>query len=165
VAEGRPCMNHIFWLLPGRLAGRPGPNREPWDLSAVRGLGIDAVLSVNDGEDCNRAELAALGFYHCVVPLPPNEPPQPGDEETCYIGLPAAHDFVIAQHRCDRAVLVHCSAGNDRTGLVMSHFLIREFGLDVETAIARVREVRPRAMTARGWESLSRRVLARLRES
>jgi len=100
-------MNHIFWLLPGRLAGRPGPNREPWDLSAVRGLGIDAVLSVNDGEDCNRAELAALGFDHCVVPLPPNEPPQ----------------------------------------------------------IARVREVRPRAMTARGWESLSRRVLARLRES
>ena len=62
-------------------------------------------------------------------------------------------------------IVVHCSAGNDRTGLVMSHFLIREFGLDVETAIARVREVRPRAMTARGWESLSRRVLARLRES
>ena len=153
-------MRHVFWLLPGRLAGRPGPDREPWDLDALRAMGIDAVLSVNDGKGCERAELEALGLeYHCA-PLPPNEPPQAGDEEICRAALPAAYDFVRAQHEAGRAVLVHCSAGKDRTGLFMSYFLIREYGLDIDTAFARVRAIRPPALSALGWERLARRVLA-----
>jgi len=60
---------------------------------------------------------------------------------------------------------VHCSAGKDRTGLFMSYFLIREFGLDVDAAIMRVRAVRPQAMSALGWETLARRVLARPHDS
>jgi protein-tyrosine phosphatase len=147
--------------VPGRLAGRPGPNREPWDPSALRGLGIDAVLSVNDGEGCDQDELEALGLVYQCVPFPPNEPPQAGDEEICRSALPAAYDFVTAQHAGGRAVLVHCSAGKDRTGLFMSYFLMREFGLDVDSAIMRVRAVRPRALSAMGWERLARRVLAR----
>lgn len=158
-------MQHIFWLLPGRLAGRPGPNRQPWDLRALQGMGIDAVLSVNDGEGCERPEFAALGLHYHCVPLPPNEPPQPGDEEICHAGLPVAYDFVSAQHADQRAVLVHCSAGKDRTGLFLSYFLIREYSLDVDAAIARVRTVQPRAMSAMGWETMARQVLARLRDS
>jgi protein-tyrosine phosphatase len=154
-------MQHVFWLLPGRLAGRPGPNREPWDLGALRAMGIGAVLSVNDGEGCERAELATLGLAYLCVPLPPNEPPGAGDEEVCRAALPAAYEFVSAEHARRRAVLVHCSAGKDRTGLFMSYFLIREYGLDVDAAIMRVRAVRPQAMSALGWETLARRVLAR----
>jgi protein-tyrosine phosphatase len=157
-------MQDLFWLLPGRLAGRAGPNRRPWDLRALKSVGIDAVLSVNDGEGCEPTEFAALGLAHRCVPLPPNEPPLPGDEETCQALLPAAYEFVSAQHANGRAVLVHCSAGKDRTGLFMSYFLIREQGLDVDAAIARVRSVRPVAISAQGWERLARRVLARLRD-
>ena len=87
-------MEHVFWLLPGRLAGRAGPNRKPWDLGAIRGLGIGAVLSVNDGEGCDPAEFSALGLDYRCVPLPPNEPPLAGDEELCRAALPAAYEFV-----------------------------------------------------------------------
>ena len=158
-------MEHVFWLIPGRLAGRPGPNRKPWNVSALRGMGIDAVLSLNDGEGCDPAAFAALDLDYLCVPLPPNEPPLAGDEEVCRASLPAAYDFVRAHHADHRAVLVHCSAGKDRTGLFMSYFLIREHGLDVDTAIARVRAVRPPAISALGWDALARRVLAKLRES
>jgi len=60
-------------------------------------------------------------------------------------------------------VLVHCSAGKDRTGLFMSYSLMREHDLGVDEAIARVREVRPQAITALGWDALARRVLSELR--
>lgn len=159
-------MEHVFWLLPGRLAGRAGPNREPWDLREIRSLGIEAVLTLNDGEGCEpAAAFAAAGLEHHAVPFPPNEPPLPGYEELLLVALPAAYEFVHAQHVSRRAVLAHCSAGKDRTGLFMSYFLMRESALDVDTAIARVREVRPRALSAIGWEDLGRRVLARLEES
>jgi len=87
-------MEHVFWLEPGKLAGRPGPNRVPWTPEALRELGIAAVLTVNDGEGCDFARIAAAGLEHCLVPLPPNEPPQPGDEELCRSSLPSAYDFV-----------------------------------------------------------------------
>lgn len=154
-------MEHVFWLLPDRLAGRAGPNRRPWELAAIRALGIGAVLSVNDGAGCDPSEFSALGLIYRCVPLPPNEPPIEGDEELCRLALPPAHEFVLAQHAAGRAVLVHCSAGKDRTGLYMSYFLMREQGLGMEAAIARVREVRPIALSAAGWEAMARRVLAR----
>lgn len=155
-------MDHVFWLVPGRLAGRPGPNRRPWDLAGIRALGIGAVLSVNDGDGCEAASFPTLGLAYECVPLPPNEPPLPGDEELCEEALPNAYRFVSEQHSRGRAVLVHCSAGKDRTGLLMSYFLMQEEGLDVETALQRVRAVRPNALSAVGWEALGRRVLARL---
>ena len=155
-------MQHVFWLIPGRLAGRAGPNREPWDVDALRRLGIDAVLSLNDGEGCEPAAFAALNVDYHRVSLPPNEPPQPGDDEICVLGLPAAYDYVRAQHAGSRVVLVHCSAGKDRTGLFMSYFLMRERRFGVDEAIAAVRAVRPRALTALGWEALARRVLDQL---
>jgi protein-tyrosine phosphatase len=156
-------MQHVFWLLPGRLAGRAGPNRVPWDLRALRAQGIDAVLSVNDGEACDLAEFAAQGLQYRCVPFPPNEPPLAGDEKICRQGLPVAYEFVRAQHAAGRAVLVHCSAGKDRTGLFMSYFLMREHDLTADEAIAYVRGIRPPALSAMGWEGLARRVLARPR--
>ena len=29
-------MNKIFWLIQDKLAGRPGPDTEPWDLISLR---------------------------------------------------------------------------------------------------------------------------------
>jgi len=154
-------MHDVFWLVPGRLAGRAGPNRRPWDLAALRGLGIGSVLSLNDGEGCDPAEFEAHGLDYRCVPLPPHEPPVPGDDDRCAAALPEAHAFVLERHAAGRAVLVHCSAGKDRTGLFMSYFLMRERGLDVDAAIRQVRAVRPNALSAMGWEALARRVLAR----
>ena len=63
-----------------------------------------------------------------------------------------------------RAVLVHCSAGNDRTGLFLSYFLVRQAGMAADDAIQRVRAVRPTALSADGWETFARQLLRGLHE-
>jgi len=155
-------VQHVFWLIPGRLAGRAGPNRRPWDLVEIRSLGIGAVLSVNDGEACDPRAFAPLGLRYRCVAMPPNEPPAPGDGDRCREALPEAYAWVRERHEEGLAVLVHCSSGKDRTGLFMSYFLMKDEGLDPAAAIARVREVRPIALSAMGWEGLARGVLADL---
>jgi len=153
-------MDKVFWLLPGKLAGRPGPDREPWVVDALREGGIEAILSVNDGVSCDPDELAAYGIAYALVPLSPNAPPQPGDDEVCLRALPLAYAFVRAQIAEGRGVLVHCSSGKDRTGLFLCYFLMRQAELSPAEAIEAVRRVRPIALSAVGWEQLARRVLA-----
>ncbi|MEJ7731003.1 MAG: hypothetical protein WKG00_17525 [Polyangiaceae bacterium] len=61
-------MREVFWLIPDRVAGRPGPDRVPWDLAAMRDAGIGAVLSVNDGLLCHPEDFASVGIeYACII--------------------------------------------------------------------------------------------------
>jgi Dual specificity phosphatase, catalytic domain len=153
-------MDKVFWLLPGRLAGRPGPDREPWDLDSLREGGIQAILSVNDGLSCHAADFVASGIAYARVSLSPNAPPQPGDDEVCLRALPRAYAFVQAQIAEGRGVLVHCSSGKDRTGLFLCYFLMRQVDLSPVEAIEAVRRVRPIALSAVGWEEFAVQVLA-----
>lgn len=155
-------MDDLFWIAERELAGRAGPNRRPWSLARLREAGIGAVLSVNDGELCHRDDFDAAGLAYACVPLSENAPPQPGDEEHCLRALPEAHAFVLAQRARGRVVLVHCSSGKDRTGLYGAYYLMREAALDPAAACARVREVRPIAFSAYGWDAFAIRVLSAL---
>ena len=152
-------MNHVFWLVPGVLAGRSGPNRDPWDAQDLRAGGIGAILSVNDGGACHPEDFAALGMSYRCIPLSDNEPPRDGDMEHCLAALPEAYDYVRGELDEQRTVLVHCRSGKDRTGLFMCYFLIRESGMSIDDAIAEVRRVRPIALSAEGWEDLAVAVL------
>ena len=158
-------MNHVFWLVPGVLAGRSGPNRDPWDAQDLRAGGIGAILSVNDGGACHPEDFAALGMSYRCIPLSDNEPPRDGDMEHCLAALPEAYDYVRGELDEQRAVLVHCRSGKDRTGLFMCYFLIRESGMSIDDAIAEVRRVRPIALSAEGWEDLAVAVLEVARSS
>jgi len=153
-------VDHVFWLLPGRLAGRPGPDREPWDLAGLRRGGIEAILSVNDGLQCHPDEFAAARIAYARIPLSPNAPPQPGDDDVCRRALPRAYAFVQAQMAEGRGVLVHCSSGKDRTGLFLCYYLVQQAALSPPEAIEAIRRVRPIALSAVGWEDLALRVLA-----
>lgn len=154
-------MQDLFWLIEGKLAGRAGPDRLPWKLEALRGAGVGAVLSVNDGLLCHPADFRALGIAYACVPLSPNAPPQPGDDEACLRALPLAHAFVREQALEGRATMVHCSSGKDRTGLFLAYYLVREEALAPEAAVERVRRVRPIALSAVGWEEFALDVLGR----
>lgn len=154
-------MDKLFWLLPGYLAGRPGPDDKPWQLTELRQAGIGAVLSVNDGRLCDPQAFAAANLAHACHPLSDWVPPQPGDVEQCLAALPRGYAFVQAQLAQARPVLVHCSGGNDRTGLFLSYFLVRYARLSPDQAIQRVQVVRPTALGALGWLEFARDVLQR----
>ena len=153
-------MQHIFWLLPGVLAGRSGPTRDPWNLAQLREFGIGAVLSVNAGALCLAGDFDKYGLLYKCTSLSPNAPPEPGDLEHCILALPKAFAFIEANVQQGRSTLVHCHSGKDRTGLLMAYYLVRKFGFLPDAAIARVKEVRPIAFTAPGWAEFTQDVLA-----
>lgn len=153
-------MRHVFWLVPGVLAGRPGPDREPWNLTEIRQSGFGAVLSVNDGMLCHPEDFASSGIEYQCLPLSPNAPPQPGDLEHCRRILPQAFDFLAAMAESGKATLVHCSSGKDRTGLFMAYYLVRTSGISAKAAMETVRRVRPIAFSALGWEQFVQEILS-----
>lgn len=154
-------MDQVFWVIREKLAGRPGPDRVPWNIVALRAGGIGAILSLNDGVLCHPQDFQAHDINYACMPLSDNAPPLPGDEQICLDVLPRAYEFASAQMNKQRGVLVHCSSGKDRTGLFLSYFLMQHAGLSVGEAMNAVRKVRPIAMSAWGWEEFAKRVLAR----
>jgi len=154
-------MQNVFWLIPGKLAGRTGPNVDPWNASDLKEGGIDAVLSVNSGILVNAEELEASGISYECIPFSWNAPPITGDLEICLEALPKAFAFVQRNIEAGKAVMIHCTSGKDRTGLLMSYFLMRTTGITVEEAIAEVRRVRPIALSAAGWDEFGREILRR----
>lgn len=152
-------MKHIFWLVPGVLAGRPGPDRENWDLAELRRAGIAAVLSVNDGLLCHPEDFARQGLRYGCIPLSPNAPPQLGDLEHCRRALPEAYTFVTDAAGSGGATLVHCSSGKDRTGLFMAYYLVRTQGASPAEAVRAVKRVRTIAFSAPGWDQFALDVL------
>ena len=155
-------MRNVFWLRPGAIGGRTGPNCDTWDPKDLAAGGIGAVLSVNDGDLVRPDELAAVGIEYCRVPLSDAAPPQPGDLEICISALPRALSFAVDSIGRNRAVLVHCRSGKDRTGLFLSYYLCVIEGLTSSEAIRELRRVRPIALSAEGWESFAYQVLGEL---
>jgi len=153
-------MDQIFWLVPNVLAGRCGPNERPWHLAHLRQSGIGAVLSVNDGALCEPEDFARQGLAYACIPFSNNAPPCEGDLEHCQSALPAALSFARENISRHRPVLVHCSAGKDRTGLFLAYYLVQCEGCSVAQAMERVRAVRPIAFTADGWDEFAARVLS-----
>ena len=153
-------MDHIFWLVPNLLAGRCGPDTEPWCLDDLRQSSIGAVLSVNDGELCRPEDFARRGLSYACIPLSSNAPPCDGDLEHCLSVLPAALAFAKENIGRQIPLLVHCSAGKDRTGLFMAYYLMHCEDCSIEQAMKRVRAVRSVAFTADGWHDFAFQVLS-----
>lgn len=156
-------MRNVFWLREGVIAGRSGPNRDAWNPKELADGGIGAVLSVNDGELVHSEDLCAVGINYSCVPLSDAAPPQPGDLQTCVDALPRALRFALSSIESGRGVLVHCRSGKDRTGMFLTYYLCATEGLTPPRAIEEVRRVRPIALSAEGWETLTLDVLRELK--
>ena len=154
-------MRNVFWLRPA-LAGRSGPDQDPWDAAELAQGGIGAVLTVGDGELVNPEDFAVVGIEYRCLPLSNAAPPRPGDVELCCRTLPQQLAFVRSSIAAGRTVMVHCTSGKDRTGMFMSYYLAKTEGLSTAAAIDEVKRVRPIALTAAGWDPFTRQVLAAL---
>lgn len=152
-------MEHVFWLVPGVVAGRCGPTKSPWNLSRLRAEGIGAVLSVNGGEQCHPEDFRQLSIRYFCVPLSSNAPPREGDFEHNLTSLAVAYDWITRNEQDSVATLVHCHSGKDRTGLLLAYYLVRRYALLPHMAIATVKTIRPIAFSAEGWQDFASEVL------
>ena len=141
------------------MAGRTGPNKDPWNLSEIKSLGFSAILSVNFGEEVDEALVKSSGLNYANIPMSPNAPVKSGDMEFCLSNLPKAVSF-IEEHVKSGSVLVHCHSGKDRTGMVMSAYLMASENLSVKEAMQNIFDVRPIAFSAEGWIEFGEQVLS-----
>ncbi|WP_028117733.1 protein-tyrosine phosphatase family protein [Ferrimonas senticii] len=155
-------MDKVFWLVPGQIAGRSGPNKDPWQLSDFADAGFDLVVSLNCASGVDVSELDRYGIDHLHVELPPNIPPQAGDAKCCADGLNHAWQQLQPRLAQGQTVLIHCRSGKDRTGMLMAYLVMQLHKVAPAEAIAHVLQVRPIALSAEGWHSMALQVLSEL---
>lgn len=136
----------FYWLLPGQLAGCscPGvriasspPDALGADLAWLRAAGIGAVLSLTEWS-LPEASLAGYDLTGLHLPVPDFHPPTLDQ-------IDRALEFIDARIAEGRPPVVHCLAGQGRTGTVLAAYLIRA-GLPADQAIARIRAICPGAI-------------------
>ncbi|MGI5916265.1 MAG: protein-tyrosine phosphatase family protein [Anaerolineae bacterium] len=140
-------MEHVYWVIPDLLAGRPGPDRYPWDLEALHQGGFRAVLSLCEGI-AGRGEMRALGLDHLAIPLPASLPPSPEEESSCRRLLPEALYFMRWHILNGLPTLVHCREGQDCTDMVLACYLASYEGMSASEAIDRIRRIAPESLSA-----------------
>ena len=124
------------------------------DLDAIRTWGADAVVTLVEPKELVLLRVENLGEEVCRrkmlwfhLPIVDVSTPDEGFERQWEV----AGDRLRALLRSRRDVLVHCRGGLGRAGMIGARLLI-ELGMEPETAIRRVRAVRPRAIETREQE-------------
>jgi protein-tyrosine phosphatase len=125
----------------------------PWDLEGIWAGGIRTIVSL---VRTNGTAIRAAGFRHYQVPLNSGLAIFPLLHRCLVRRMLPVVDFIAAEIAAGRPTLVHCHAGKDRTGAVLTGYLIRHQSLSPDEAFHRVRQVNPRAMTAIGFDRLPR---------
>lgn len=146
-------MRYVYWVLPGMLAGRPGPDCDPWDLNELWQAGFRAIVTL-DSRSVDPGALRRIGFVHLrhkEVDLPAIVLRTFAAQRRFADEVGALLPFIHEQVTAGRPTLVHCWAGRDRTGAVLACYLVRYEGLTADQAIAQVRTARPDAMAAPGY--------------
>lgn len=144
-------MDKIFWIEQGKLCGRPGPEEAPWDISELLSGGITTIISL-DQDNVDHQSIVDSGIHHVSFALPDSIPPTESDAELWQNILPLALSAINEGMARDGAVMVHCHAGKDRTGVLLGSYLTLVKGMDPLKAFKNVRKCRPVAMTSTGYE-------------
>lgn len=141
-------MDKTFWVIDGKLAGRPGPIMEPWVPREFKSMGFTLVVSADDR--CDSEELTKVGLKHLKAFMPPYFPTTDTLVAEFLRVLGPTVERVVAAVQTDETVLVHCYAGRDRTGLILCGSLMVLEGLSMEQAVAKVRSVQPLGLSSPG---------------
>ncbi len=149
-------MEHVYWVIEGALAGRPGATREPWNPEALYAGGLRTVVSL--AREVEVEELTTFGLRHHRTPFPPLLLGSEGLQKAfIYQALPVWR-FIHGELEAGRPTLVHCHAGQDRTGAVLAGYLVLYKIWTPAVAIAHVRDRNPLALSAEGYEEAVHRL-------
>jgi len=108
------------------------------DVHALQALGIDRIIDLREHRERSTDGTSILTTHIPIYELP-DGPPQSGTLDSIYnfMLFERGHrlsDAVAAIARSEAPVLVHCTAGKDRTGLVVA-LALRAAGIDEATVV------------------------------
>ena len=145
-------MRYVYWVIDSLLAGRPGPVSHPWQPEELYAGGIRAIVSLAGEERV--PDLAAYGFTHFQPHFPPVILFSRGMRKAFIHESLPVWKFIHEQVTTGVPTLVHCHAGKDRTGAILAGYLVTYHSLSPGEALARLRAVKPDAMTAPGYAAV-----------
>lgn len=130
-----PAVPDLVWVEPQfALGSRPYDHQR----RAIVQLGIRVVVALHESAPGDRQAWQVLGVRLISIPTPD------------WVEIPTANfDGAVAaiddSLNAGRPVLLHCLAGLNRAPTVAAAALCRRHGMDVPSALAAIRRVRPAA--------------------
>jgi|SRR3990172_11286299 len=127
---------NFSFVIEGVLAGMACPGRFADlrdDLTYLHQQGVGSIVSLTEYPLDPRA-VESFGFQYLHLPIPDYHAPT----------VDQVHTFLrfMERHRARGAVVVHCAAGQGRTGTLLACALVQR-GHSAEEAIRTVRRLRP----------------------
>ena len=135
----------FVWVENGKVAGSGYPasrSQVEWLAKA----GIRSILTLT-AEPLPSDLTAGIDVRLGHVSLEDHQPPSAD-------ALARGVDFLVEQVREGRPVLVHCLAGEGRTGCVLAAYLIKTRNLGVDEALATLRRIKPGFVEPRQEEAV-----------
>ena len=126
-------MEYVYWIIKDKVAGRPGPRRQPWDLNEINSSwGFKAIVFL---DHATSEYIGPAGIEHV---------------ELGFEGLdaPTTREMIIFNEQLEAfhlvgavPILVCCNEGESGTVTMLASRLIW-LGFSVEEAIKRMRKVK-----------------------
>lgn len=133
------------WVIDNKLAGSSRPLSIK-DLMWMRKKGVRAILSLTEDPLPDRW-INDQKMVYSHEPLIDHKSP-PTEK------IDRAVNFIIDRISKETPVVVHCEAGQGRTGTILAGYFIKNLGISADEAKKKIRNIRPRSIEGSQEKSL-----------
>ncbi len=136
-------INNFQVVIPGRIY-RSGQPKDEADWKYLNSIGITSVVKLNKfSSDENEAIELCLAKKYGIKVIPVYMPPEDFPHNWNPLARPDEKDLLRAvmelENKSNGKVLVHCSHGKDRTGLVVAVYSVRNKNYCKDAAYAEMK--------------------------